>query len=142
MSQNVKTLNLDYDSSCYGKEDTIQNCFILFTLQNNSNQQVAPDNYIFPVKLKKAKILKPTVTISTVRQNDASGRHFIIEIKSTTIALFVWLDTNGISGHFSDNGFMQVTPIKHVQFYADQSTTPEDLYNYLTVTHLSDDEYM
>ena len=37
-----------------------------------------------------------------------------IELRSTSIALFVWLDAAGFSGRFSDNGFMMVLSLIHI----------------------------
>jgi len=40
----------------------------------------------------------------------------VIDIHSTAIALFVWLDAVGFSGRFSDNGFLMVRPDTRVTF--------------------------
>jgi len=41
-----------------------------------------------------------------------------IELQSTSIALFVWLDAVGFSGRFSDNGFLMVKPNVSVIFHS------------------------
>jgi len=41
-----------------------------------------------------------------------------IELYSTSIALFVWLEAVGFSGRFSDNGFLMMKPNTSVIFYS------------------------
>lgn len=41
-----------------------------------------------------------------------------IDIHSTAIAVFVWLDAPGFSGRFSDNGFIMVRPDVSVMFHS------------------------
>jgi len=41
-----------------------------------------------------------------------------IELRSTSIALYVWLDAVGFPGRFSDNGFLMTKPSASVMFYS------------------------
>lgn len=57
------------------------------------------------------------------------------------IALFVWLESHQVAGHFSDNGFLQVEPTKTVTFYGDSDVTLEEIVANLSVTHLQDSQW-
>jgi len=62
-----------------------------------------------------------------------------IDLHSTSVALFVWLDAVGFSGRFSDNGFLMMKPNVSVMFYS--WTKIESLYQFessLSVHTLTD----
>lgn len=65
-----------------------------------------------------------------------------IKISSDRIALFVWLDSKNVNGRFSENGFLQYTPDKKIQFYADSNTTAEEVLESLSITNLLDDKFI
>ncbi|KAF2901224.1 hypothetical protein ILUMI_04960 [Ignelater luminosus] len=115
-------------------------CFLYFTLKDDNNETVAPDNFVFPVPLKLVKLQKPTVKIIDVRQADSASKVFEIEIQTDRIALFVWLSVKNIRGLFSDNGFLQVTPTKMIYFYAEETTPMISIKSSLAVTNLLGDD--
>ena len=62
-----------------------------------------------------------------------------IDLHSTAIALFVWLDAAGFSGRFSDNGFLMVRPDVSVKFHSwTKIKNLEQFKNSLTVQSLAD----
>lgn len=63
---------------------------------------------------------------------------FTIIISSDNIAPFVWIEANGISGRFSDNGFLMVTASRTIEFYAWQDISVDDLSQNLAVMSLMD----
>ena len=64
---------------------------------------------------------------------------FTVELKTDGIAAFVWLEARDIKGHFSDNGFMMVTPTVQVDLFAWQDIKDAvTLQKTLLVTSLSD----
>lgn len=74
-----------------------------------------------------------------------TGAHLVdqstvqIDLQSTDIALFVWLDVPGYPGRFSDNGFIMVRPDISVTFHS--WTNIDNLQRFtarLTVRSLAD----
>ena len=62
-----------------------------------------------------------------------------IDLHSTAIALFVWLDAPGFSGRFSDNGFIMVRPDTSVVFHSwTKMASLEQFEKSLTVQSLAD----
>ena len=43
---------------------------------------------------------------------------FTFDLQTDNIAPFVWMEVLNLQGHFSDNGFILVEPIKTVYFHA------------------------
>jgi len=64
-----------------------------------------------------------------------------LEVSSRNIAIFVWLDTPGYRGRFSDNGFALIGSKRNLVFYGwdefDQLDL-EDFRNNITVTSMAD----
>ena len=54
-------------------------------------------------------------------------------VESDNIALFVWLEAEGVRGRFSDNAFHMVQPSVTVIFHSKQSTSVKDLQNSLSI---------
>ncbi|RZC41640.1 beta-mannosidase-like [Asbolus verrucosus] len=139
----INTMSLLLNSDC-GEEYEVAktNCFFYFELINSINTiEVAPSNYLFPEKLKNCNVTNANVMVTEVSEIGEccnSTRQFNITLTTNGIALFVWLDAHNISGRFSENGFLQVTVNKTVQFTSKQPISKEDLVNVLTVTHLFD----
>ncbi|XP_067685962.1 beta-mannosidase-like [Haliotis asinina] len=67
-------------------------------------------------------LAKAQVVVTDVKM--MSNTEFEVTVASNRIAPFVWLDAVGISGRFSDNGFLMVTPSRTVTF---TSWDPVDL---------------
>jgi len=62
-----------------------------------------------------------------------------IGLHSTAVALFVWLNADGFSGRFSDNGFLMVKPDISVMFHSwTKISSREQFENSLTVHSLAD----
>ncbi|CAB3979853.1 beta-mannosidase isoform X2 [Paramuricea clavata] len=64
---------------------------------------------------------------------------FLITLKSTALAPFVWLESGDIPGRFSDNGFLITQQFTQIVFYCWQpSISVDDLKQALTVSSLYD----
>lgn len=63
---------------------------------------------------------------------------FAIFLSSNEIAPFVWLEAPGISGRFSDNGFLMICKKKVLKFFAWEDIKADQLKNALTVKSLMD----
>ncbi|BFZ06433.1 hypothetical protein BsWGS_09472 [Bradybaena similaris] len=113
-----------------------ENCLLHFTA-SDSNGAVVSTNW-YPLAYPKSSKLKPAqVKITSVTR--ASDHVFDIEVSSDAIALFVWLSVDiDVRGHFSDNGFLLLTPSRHVRFYTIEPTAVEYLSSHLRVRSLAD----
>ena len=58
---------------------------------------------------------------------------YTVRVESDSIALFVWLEATGLSGRFSDNGFLLTTPEKEVVFLSKEFINVELLERRLNV---------
>jgi len=62
-----------------------------------------------------------------------------IDLHSTSVALFVWLNAAGFSGRFSDNGFLMMKPDVSVMFHSwTKIESLQQFKNSLTVHTLND----
>ncbi|KAK4886003.1 hypothetical protein RN001_002274 [Aquatica leii] len=127
------------DKPC--EANVLENCFVYFTLTDRNKNKIAPDNYLFPVALKHSRLVAPNLQMVNVSQVDSFGRLFEITIKTDVVTLFVWLDIKDINGRFSENGFLQVTEEKIIQFISTVAISLEKLLQNLSVTHLLNKEY-
>lgn len=115
-----------------------QNCFLFYHLGNPQNGPTAwqaLSTFSAVIGLKKAKI--QVTNIITVKKDQV----FNITISTSAIAPFVWLDTPGVQGRFSDNGFLMVQRVKHLQYFAWESVDQNRLGGSLTIKSLMDIYY-
>ncbi|KAI4469189.1 beta-mannosidase [Holotrichia oblita] len=126
------------NAGCGSLDSSKMNCFMYLVMRNESGKKIAPDNYVFPTNLKKSAIIPATVEILSVEDTDGAGKIFEIDIKTDSIALFVWLDSGNIRGLFSSNGFVLVRTRKTVRFIAEDVIKSQDLLQALTITHAKD----
>lgn len=63
---------------------------------------------------------------------------FDIALATDNVALFVWLETAGVSGYFSSNGFLMTTATKTVLLLTTETHQPDDIRNALTIVSLAD----
>ncbi|XP_046568092.1 beta-mannosidase-like [Haliotis rubra] len=87
-------------------------CFVymyLNDLTSGINAYLPLTYYNNVIGLTKAKVVVTGVT-------KMSNTEFEVTVGSNGIAPFVWLDAVGISGRFSDNGFLMMTPSRTVTF--------------------------
>lgn len=116
-----------------------EECFFVFRLFDSDGSDISPENYIFPVPFYKATGLqKANVTVQSVEVLDAQQNTFKIVLDTDAIALFVWLEATGISGRFSENGFLMYTPTLEVDFFAWENVSAAQLSDQLVVASLMD----
>lgn len=133
-----------------------EKCFVYLELRGSDGRKLGPDNYNILTKLSSINITTETVMVilsqtficllitfnkfvpfqitSICHKNSKSLN---IQLKSNSIALFVWLEVHGIEGRFSENGFLMVEDIKNVQFQSESDISYDDLHCAITVTVLS-----
>ncbi|MGH0160516.1 UNVERIFIED_CONTAM: hypothetical protein FKN15_052526 [Acipenser sinensis] len=107
-------------------------CVVSFSLKAN-RQQFGPDNYLFLSSLKDAEGLKKPQLSATVKQE---GEAYIINLQTTNITPYVWLDVGDISGRFETNGFLMLQKTKAVKFFPWKPTSTSELTKSLQVHSL------
>ncbi|KAF5274796.1 hypothetical protein FQR65_LT00379 [Abscondita terminalis] len=142
MSTKVVTYSLTTLFSKVCQENVFENCFVYFKLEDSNHNKIGPSNYLFPLALKKSKLSKPNLQVVNVAQVDGSGKLFDVKISTDVVSLFVWVEVDGIKGRFSENGFLQVTDSKIIQFFSQTSISLTELRRSLSVTHLLDKEFL
>ncbi|XP_048729184.2 beta-mannosidase-like isoform X1 [Ostrea edulis] len=136
-SQLVFSANIDNmlgEAGCIRR----QNCFLYYHLGNPQTGPVAWQPLsIFQsaIGLQKANIRVTNVAMVQKEQV------FNITITTNAIAPFVWLDTPGIQGRFSDNGFLMVQSTMHLQYFAWELVDLKTLDNSITIKSLMDIYY-
>ncbi|KAH7951193.1 hypothetical protein HPB52_006250 [Rhipicephalus sanguineus] len=119
-------------------------CFLWFTLSDpHSRSALAPDNFLLLREPKNLALPHASIYVTKVSGPTSSAsmpgfKVFDVELQADNIALFVWLNAHNVSGHFSDNGFLQKDPKTTVQFYTRQNATAAELEEALTVNSLKD----
>ncbi|XP_053192231.1 beta-mannosidase [Scomber japonicus] len=109
-------------------------CLLTFHLEDSEGQQ-GPTNHHFLCSLKDAQGLRRP-RIKAKIQKDKTG--YAVNLLSSSVAPFVWLDARGIPGRFSSNGFLMVSRNMTVSFNAWRPISFEELFTSLTVTSLTD----
>ncbi|ERE89663.1 beta-mannosidase precursor [Cricetulus griseus] len=113
---------------------TRETCVVSFHLSTDSDL-FSPTNYHFLSSPKDAKgLVKANITVSISKK----GGLFVFNLKTSAVALFVWLDVGSIPGRFSDNGFLMTQKMHSVLFYPWKLTSKSKLQEALSVTSLTD----
>ncbi|XP_045108284.1 beta-mannosidase-like isoform X2 [Portunus trituberculatus] len=141
----VATFSMDKDLDLFtlckeGLYDVKDVCFLTYTLLDNEGVLVAPENYHLLGKPKDAYIPHASVQSGDITGPVATSQSnwtFSVNVKTDSVALFVWLETE-LPGVFSDNGFLMAQEEAQVHFYAVKKITVEDLKSSLTVKSLTD----
>nr|CAI5847146.1 unnamed protein product [Callosobruchus analis] len=120
------------NANCGSGSEASKNCFVHLSL-DKSGVQVAPDNYVFPAKIRDCNVQRSNVKVSSVKKISTNGT-YSINLTTENIALFVWLDSHKIPGRFSENGFLQVVEQREIFFYADVESCEAQLSEELTIT--------
>ncbi|XP_063965310.1 beta-mannosidase-like isoform X1 [Lytechinus pictus] len=112
-------------------------CFVTMVIYHNNSTQLSPINPLFLSSFSDViGLKKPVIRISSVSK--VLTDEFLITLKTSSIAPFTWLDSGGLRGRFSQNGFLMMTPSISVTFFAWESMSTEELANSLTVSSLMD----
>ncbi|XP_065350336.1 beta-mannosidase [Cloeon dipterum] len=120
-------------------------CFLTVQMLSSDESQVLSENFVLPAKFSSVLgiVNKPQLQVSGVSDSVASlpssryVRAFDVVVSTDSVAPFVWLDAADAKGRFSENGFIQATATKTVQYFALVDITPEELQSKLTVTSLT-----
>ncbi|KAL3837189.1 hypothetical protein ACJMK2_022560 [Sinanodonta woodiana] len=113
-------------------------CFLFFYLGDPYNSTAtwhALSAYKDAVGLQKANI-----QITSIQAGPNTGI-FTVTLSTDAIAPFVWLETYGVKGRFSDNGFLMVHSQKNVTFTAWEVVDVPTLRKSMTVKSLMDVYY-
>ncbi|KAK9882762.1 hypothetical protein WA026_023184 [Henosepilachna vigintioctopunctata] len=138
-SKTIMTIQTDdylNKNNCGGLVQAKRNCFLVLKL-SKSNTVIAPETVVFPDTLKTLNLRKPYIEIVGVTSlKHIDKRNFTIVLKSSNIALFVWLECLGVTGRFSENGFHQITETKTIYFATEEDTDVETVKKNLFVSNL------
>lgn len=113
-------------------------CFLYFytkSLMSGPNSWLPLDRFKPASGIPFAKI--KVINVTAVPQHKQK-RVFAIFLSSNEITPFVWLEAPGISGRFSDNGFLMICKKKVLKFFAWEDIKADQLKNALTVKSLMD----
>uniref|UniRef100_A0A1B6CRS8 Beta-mannosidase n=1 Tax=Clastoptera arizonana TaxID=38151 RepID=A0A1B6CRS8_9HEMI len=121
---------------CGKKEFVLKNCFLTFTLlQKNSNKQLGPTNFLFPIEIKSVFGLK-NATIDIIGIVTSDNFRFVLTLRTDTPAIFVWVDAQNINGQFSENGFHFIANDKTVVFKAESKISMDQVLNSIVIRSL------
>lgn len=67
-----------------------------------------------------------------------AAKSFVVTLRCSFPAVFVWLDVEDIPGHFNVNGFLMLSDKSTVTFGAQRPTTAEEITANLHITSLRD----
>jgi len=119
-----------------------ENHCLVSTMLRVYNSTERTENFLLLSSPKNANIAPSNVTVANIskwREND--GTTFTITLQASTISLFVTLDLipeSNVTGSFSDNGFVMLTPQKVIRFTADTPISKDDLLTNLTIRTVTD----
>uniref|UniRef100_A0A6Q2XDM2 Beta-mannosidase n=1 Tax=Esox lucius TaxID=8010 RepID=A0A6Q2XDM2_ESOLU len=123
-------------AGCGSGSCTRLTCLMTYHLEDINGCQQGPINHLFLSSPKEAHgMLKPNITFS-VQQDEV--RRYTINLRSSAVAAFVWLDALDVPGRFSTNGFLMVTRNRTVTFDPWGPTSTKQLVQALTITSLRD----
>ncbi|KAH9490411.1 hypothetical protein Btru_035125 [Bulinus truncatus] len=119
------------ESACPGKDK----CILHLTTSDSVGSPIS--STWFALAYPKYSVLPPAkVQITSVVKLDQFI--FEIEISSDVVALYTWLSTDTILGHFSDNGFPIFSVTQKVFFYAADDVSVTQLTSQLRVRSITD----
>ncbi|KAL1417940.1 hypothetical protein MTO96_006007 [Rhipicephalus appendiculatus] len=134
------TISLDSlwnTSSCSSTE-----CFLWFTLEDSlTGFSLAPEAYVLPAPLADANLTEATIKVISVTgplSPDYEPYTYQVDLSTDNVAVFVWLDSQHLSGRFSDNGFLLREPDKAVLFRTAENVTAEQLRDAIAIYTVSD----
>ncbi|XP_049271945.1 beta-mannosidase [Rhipicephalus sanguineus] len=124
-------------SSCSSTE-----CFLWFTLEDAlTGFSLAPEAYVLPAALADATLMQATIKVRSVTGPlfpDYEPYTYQVDLSTDNVAVFVWLDSQRLSGRFSDNGFLLREPAKEVLFHTSDNVTAEQLREAIAIYTVSD----
>ncbi|XP_077419388.1 beta-mannosidase [Vanacampus margaritifer] len=110
-------------------------CLLSFHLEEGGGGQRGPANHHFLCSPKDALGLRPPNITAKVRKDETG---LLVDLHSSAVAPFVWLDAGAVPGRFSANGFLMLSRNRTVAFRAGRNTSVLELSQALGVTSLSD----
>ncbi|KAK9882766.1 hypothetical protein WA026_023188 [Henosepilachna vigintioctopunctata] len=138
-SKTIMTIPTDdylFQHNCGGLVQAKRNCFLVLKL-SKSGTAIAPEAVVIPDRLKSLNLRKPfTEIVGVTSLNQTGKRNFTIVLKSSDIALFVWLECRGVPGRFSENGFHQIEETKTIYFATEEDTDAKTVKKNLFASNL------
>ncbi|KAH8022902.1 hypothetical protein HPB51_006260 [Rhipicephalus microplus] len=124
-------------SSCSSTE-----CFLWFTLEDTLTAfPLAPEAYVLPARLANATLVQATIKVVSVTGPlfaDHEPYSYKVNLFTDNVAIFVWLDSQHLSGRFSDNGFLLRESNKVVFFRTNEKVSAEELRDAIAIYTVSD----
>ncbi|ESO87028.1 hypothetical protein LOTGIDRAFT_183459 [Lottia gigantea] len=124
--------NILSDAGCKDKRD----CFFYFSLNSKVNPTSTswlPLAYFTDIQ---GRIPKSNIKIVDVAM--VSSTEFLLTLSTDNIAPFVWIDSRGISGRFSDNGFIMKDSLLQLTYKSWDSVDLATFQKSLSVKSLMD----
>ncbi|XP_061651475.1 beta-mannosidase [Phyllopteryx taeniolatus] len=110
-------------------------CLLAFRLEDGDGARRGPANHHFLCSPKDAVGLRPANITAKVREDE---RGLAVDLQTSAVAPFVWLDAGALPGRFGANGFLMLSRERTVAFHAGRNTSAAELSRALSVTSLSD----
>ncbi|XP_061699521.1 beta-mannosidase isoform X2 [Syngnathoides biaculeatus] len=110
-------------------------CLLAFWLEDGDGARRGPANHHFLCSPKDAVGLRAANITAKVREDETG---LAVDLQTSAVALFVWLDAGALPGRFGANGFPMLSRNRTVQFHAAGNTSAAELSRALAVTSLSD----
>lgn len=121
---------------CGQLSNAANNCFFTLNLLNGTTK-LAPENFVFPKPLHDSNLQTPKIKITSVTTiSSDKERRFKIVLKTSQIALFIWLECGEVTGKFSENGFHQITSTKTIYFETDGDISSEELRKTIAISNI------
>ncbi|XP_049271944.1 beta-mannosidase-like [Rhipicephalus sanguineus] len=141
-ASSFEAVTISLDSLWNSSSCTSTECFLWLTLEDAlMGFSLAPEAYVLPAPLADATLMQATIKVRSVTGPlfpDREPYTYQLDLSTDNVAVFVWLDSQHLSGHFSDNGFLLREPTKAVLFHTSDNVTAEQLREAIAVYTVSD----
>ncbi|KAJ8675359.1 hypothetical protein QAD02_011145 [Eretmocerus hayati] len=125
------------EAGCGPASRALQKCMVELILESSNGSRIAPLNYVYPQTFKEISLPHDNIRFQIRQSNSSSSSSYEIELTSSKIALFVWVEMRNITGTFSENGFHILENKKRVTFQASQASSLDEIKKNFDITSLS-----
>ena len=129
---------------------TLNHCYITVSLQDVNAGMWLSSNSLLPYPKYASGLRVPTLGVHLMEEkvdcppnldpNAYVGGCFEVTVTTDAVAIYVWVETLGVSGRFSSNGFLLDSLTKTITFYAKEEVDSESLARALKVRSIMNSE--
>ncbi|TRY79762.1 hypothetical protein TCAL_08106 [Tigriopus californicus] len=117
------------DPSEPGENKRLEYCLITTTLRDTDGNIIS-QGHVRPYPKDAIGLIVPEIAIQSVTklgscQDDYYDTCWSLDIGTDAIALFVWLEAEGLDGRFDANGFLMDSPNRRIQFFCQTPNVSE-----------------